>query len=199
MENRAYSLLTVKSVSEDKRIIRGIATTPSPDRMGDIVEPMGVKFNNPMPLLHQHDHRMPVGTVTFDKPTDKGITFEAHLPQIDEPGPLKDRVDTAWGEVKAGLVRGVSIGFRPIEYSYLDDGGVRFSASEVIELSLVTVPANADATIQMVKSFDAKHRAASGQEVPAPKADKPKRLPVVKLSDPARVRAKPFVINKVHR
>lgn len=169
MENRAYSLLTVKSVSEDKRIIRGIATTPSPDRMGDIVEPLGVKFNNPMPLLHQHDHRMPVGTVTFDQPTDKGITFEAHLPQISEAGPLKDRVDTAWGEVKSGLVRGVSIGFRPIEYSYLDDGGVRFSVSEVIELSLVTVPANADATIQMVKSLDAKHLAASGKEVPASK------------------------------
>lgn len=169
MENRAYSLLTVKSVSEDKRIIRGVATTPAPDRHGDIVEPLGVKFSNPMPLLHQHDHRMPVGTVSFDKPTDKGIAFEAHLPQIAEAGPLKDRVDTAWGEVKAGLVRGVSIGFRPLEYSYMDDGGVRFAASEVIELSLVTVPANAEATIQLVKSLDAQHRAAPGQEVPASK------------------------------
>lgn len=198
MENRAYSLLTVKSVSEDKRIIRGVATTPSPDRVGDIVEPLGVKFTNPMPLLHQHDHRLPVGTVTFDMPTEKGITFEAHLPQIEEAGALKDRVDTAWGEVKAGLVRAVSIGFRPMEYSYLDDGGIRFSASEVFELSLVTVPANADATIQMVKSIDAQHRAAFGQEVPASNPGK-SHHPVVKLSDPARVRAKPFTINKVHR
>jgi hypothetical protein len=42
--NRAYSILTVKAVEEDQRIIRGMATTPSPDRVGDIVEPLGVKF-----------------------------------------------------------------------------------------------------------------------------------------------------------
>lgn len=165
--NRAYSLLTVKSVSEDERVIRGIATTPSPDRVGDIVEPLGVKFTNPMPLLHQHDHDKPVGTVEFDKPTKNGITFEARLPVIDEPGPLKDRVDTAWAEVKAGLVRAVSIGFRPLdgEYEILKTGGLRFLKTEVLELSLVTIPAQADATITSVKKFDAEQRAASGHEV----------------------------------
>jgi hypothetical protein len=40
--NRAYSILTVKAVQEDQRIIRGTATTPEPDRVGDIVEPLGV-------------------------------------------------------------------------------------------------------------------------------------------------------------
>ena len=37
--NRAYSLLTVKSVDEDARVITGMATTPETDRMGDIVVP----------------------------------------------------------------------------------------------------------------------------------------------------------------
>lgn len=162
---RMYSLLTVKSVDEDKRVIRGIATTPTPDRVGDIVEPMGVAFKNPMPLLHQHNHRAPVGTVTFDKPTDKGITFEARLPIIvsDDTGDLKSRVDTAWAEVKLGLVRGVSIGFRAKEYSFMDDGGIRFTQSEVLELSLVTVPANADAVIQTIKSIDAPLLAETGK------------------------------------
>jgi hypothetical protein len=50
--------------------------------MGDIVEPLGVKFKNPMPLLHQHDSEKPVGTVKFDKPTKDGITFTAQLPVI---------------------------------------------------------------------------------------------------------------------
>lgn len=172
--NRAYSLLTVKAVEDDQRVIRGTATTPSPDRMGDIVEPMGVQFANPMPLLHQHDAKLPVGTVTFDKPTKNGITFEAKLPKIDDPGPLKDRVDTAWGEVKAGLVRGVSIGFRPIEYSFMDDGGMRFAKSEILELSLVTVPANGDCTIQTIKSIDATLLASSGH-----KQGGVKSLPVV--------------------
>lgn len=162
---RMYSLLTVKAVDEDQRVIRGIATTPSPDRVGDIVEPMGVQFKNPMPLLHQHNHRLPVGTVTFDKATDAGITFEARLPIIvgDDTGELKSRVDTAWAEVKLGLVRGVSIGFRAKEYSFMDDGGIRFTQSEVLELSLVTVPANADAVIQTIKSIDAPLLAATGK------------------------------------
>ncbi len=160
--NRAYSLLTVKAVDDDARVIEGVATTPSPDRVGDIVEPLGVKFTNPLPLLHQHQSAAPVGTVTFRKPTADGIRFIANLPHIAEPGPLQQRVDTAWGEVKAGLVRGVSIGFRPLEQSYMDDGGIRFIASEVLELSLVTIPANADATIQTIKSVDGELLAALG-------------------------------------
>lgn len=163
MMKRAYSLLEIKSVEDEKRIISGVATSPTPDRVGDVVEPLGVKFTNPMPLLHQHDSRRPVGTVRFNKPTKSGITFEAKLPKIEEPGPLKERVDTAWGEVKAGLVRAVSIGFRPLEYSVMDDGGYRFIETEVLELSLVTIPANADAQISIVKAIDVEQRAASGQ------------------------------------
>ena len=164
--NRAYSILEVKAVEEEERVIRGVATTPTPDRVGDIVEPLGVKFKNPMPLLHQHDAERPVGTVKFDKPTKDGITFEARLPKIDTPGPLKDRVDTAWGEVKAGLVRAVSIGFRTLKdgYEWMDSGGIRFLKTEVLELSLVTVPANADAKISTIKSIDRPLLAASGNE-----------------------------------
>ena len=160
--DRAYATLTVKAVNEDQRIITGIATTPAPDRVGDIVEPLGVKFKNPLPLLHQHNSAEPVGTVRFDRPTAEGITFEARLPQLDEPPSLKDRIDTAWAEIKAGLVRGVSIGFRSLEHSFMDDGGIRFLETEVLELSLVTIPANQDATIQTIKSTDAKLLAALG-------------------------------------
>ncbi|OYU91860.1 MAG: phage major capsid protein [Bradyrhizobiaceae bacterium PARB1] len=185
--NRAYAILTVKAVEEDKRVIRGTATTPSPDRVGDIVEPLGVEFKNPMPLLHQHDSRAPVGTVRFDKPTKDGITFEAQLPTITEPGALKDRIDTAWGEVKAGLVSAVSIGFSPLEYSRMEDGGYRYIRSEVLELSLVTVPANADCTISLVKSLDVAQRAASGQPPddiePKPPAPGKKINPVVKAQE----------------
>jgi HK97 family phage major capsid protein/HK97 family phage prohead protease len=166
--NRAYSILTVKAVEDEQRIIRGIATTPTPDRVGDIVEPLGVAFANSLPLLHQHDVRRPVGTVTFGAPTKDGIPFEASLPKIEEPASLKDRVDTAWAEVKAGLVRAVSIGFRGLEYAFLDNGGIRYTQTEVLELSLVTIPANADAKISVIKSIDAPLLAATGKE---PKAD----------------------------
>ena len=91
MMDRAYSILDIKSVKEDERIIKGIASTPSTDRMGDIVESEGAKFKLPMPLLWQHNSREPVGWVTAAKPTKNGIPFEARFAKIDEPGELSRR------------------------------------------------------------------------------------------------------------
>ena len=173
--NRAYSVLHVKSVDEAQRIIRGIATTPETDRVGDIVVSEGVKFKNPSPLLWQHQHDKPVGTVKFDKPTAQGVTFEAQLPKIEEPGILKDRVDEAWQSVKAGLVTAVSIGFRVIDDAVerMKDGGLKFLKTEVYELSLVTIPANASAVITAIKSIDAQHLPPpSGPEADAGAAGK---------------------------
>jgi HK97 family phage prohead protease len=159
---RAYSLLEVKSISEDSRTISGMATTPETDRVGDIVDPMGAKFASEIPLLWQHQHDKPVGTAKFGKATKTGIPFTASLPFIAEAGPLKDLVDMAWQSVKAKLVRGVSIGFRALEYSFMDDGGVRFVSTEIYELSLVTIPANAGATIQTIKAMDMHREATRG-------------------------------------
>ena len=203
MNNRAFSILEVKSVDEDKRIIRGVATTPTVDRVRDIIDPLGVKFDNPLPLLWQHEHDKPIGTVKFDNPTKAGINFEAEIASTDEPGTLKDRLDEAWQSIKMGLVRAVSIGFRAIEYAFMDTGGVRYVETEVYELSAVTIPANADALITSVKSIDARLRAEHGipdPEIPAKPADDAatgKSVRVVKLDAPARDRA-PFVINKIH-
>lgn len=153
---RAYSYLHIKAVNEEKRIIRGVATTPAVDRVGDVVEPMGVKFQNPMPFLWQHDAGKPIGTVKFDDPTEDGITFEAELPVIEEAGTLKDRVDEAWQSIKLGLVRAVSIGFKAIEYAFIEGtNGIRFIESEVFELSAVTIPAQPEAVMTSIKNMDA--------------------------------------------
>lgn len=166
--DRAYAFLEVKDLQGEQRIFTGVATTPRTDRMGDIVDPMGAKFSRTVPLLHQHDSERPIGTVRFQKATPDGIQFEARIPKVDEPGPLKDRVDTAWGEIKAGLVRAVSIGFRVLKdgLEVMGDGGYLFKSIEIMELSAVTIPANADATITTIRSIDAKLLAASGRAQP---------------------------------
>jgi HK97 family phage major capsid protein/HK97 family phage prohead protease len=158
---KAYALLTVKSVDADRRVITGIATTPEPDRVGDIIEPFGVTYKNPLPLLLHHDSKLPVGKATFQPPTAQGVAFEASIPHVTADGVVKLRVDEAWDSVKAGLITGVSIGFRPIgdTVEQLKSGGFRFKKIEVGELSLVTIPANMSATILTVKSLDL---AASG-------------------------------------
>lgn len=164
MKNQhAVSLLMVKAVNEDTREITGIATTPTPDRYGDIVMPEGAKFQLPIPLLWQHDHQSPIGEVTSAKVTADGIEIKAKLVKADAPSQLAARLEEAWQSIRLGLVRGLSIGFRPIEYAYIDEGGIRFTAWEWYELSVVTVPANAEGTIQTVKSIDERLRAASGK------------------------------------
>jgi HK97 family phage prohead protease len=179
--NRAYSLLDIKAVDDDQYVIEGLASTPTPDKMGDVVEPMGAKFALPMPLLWQHSSSKPVGEVEFAKPRKDGIPFRA---RIKKPGEftsetLRERALEAWESVKTGLVRGVSIGFRPIEYSFMDGGGMHFQEWEWVELSLVTIPANAEATISLIKSCDQLPEAASGLDgriSPRPGASGPVKL-----------------------
>jgi len=163
--NRAIALLTVKAAGDGRRIFSGWATTPETDRMGDVIDPKGAVFKNPLALLHQHDHDRPIGVARLKRATKDGIEFEAEIPVIDEPGPLKNRVDTAWGEIKSGLVRAVSIGFRALSdgYEVMTGGGIHFKNIEIIELSTVSVPANSGATITAIKSIDRKLLAASGR------------------------------------
>lgn len=190
--NRAYAILDIKAMSDDDRVIEGIASTPSADRMGDIVEPMGAKFALPMPLLWQHDSRQPIGHVEFAKPTAKGIPFKARLASTDEPGALKERLDEAWQSIKLGLVRAVSIGFRSLEHSYMEGGGVKFHSWEWLELSAVTIPANADATITSIKSIDHELRACLGEVQPDVEgsAERPNTPAVVgKSTQPTKVKA----------
>ncbi|HEJ2268269.1 TPA: phage major capsid protein [Pseudomonas aeruginosa] len=161
--NRAYSTLEVKALDDEKRVITGIASTPSPDRMQDVVEPKGAQFKLPIPFLWQHNHDEPIGHVTDAKVTQKGIEVSVQLTQVEEPGKLKDRLDEAWQSIKSGLVRGLSIGFSAKEFEQIPGSwGLRFLSWEWFELSAVTIPANAEATITSVKSIDREQRAALG-------------------------------------
>src|ERR1044072_1432291 len=60
-QDRMWSVLEVKGLNEGERSISGMATTPSTDRIGDIVASMGATFSLPIPLLWQHKHDQPVG------------------------------------------------------------------------------------------------------------------------------------------
>jgi len=151
---RAYSLLEVKGVDAQRRTFSGMASTPELDRQGDSLDPAGATFAASIPLLFHHDAKQPIGRVTLTR-TPQGIAFDAELPEIDEPGPLKARVDEAWQSIKAGLISGVSIGHRILAggVEYLRDGTRKLTKTEICELSLVTIPANASASIRLVKSL----------------------------------------------
>jgi len=163
---RAYSLLEVKSVDAAQRVVEGIASTPTPDRGGDVMDPAGAQFVLPMPFLWFHDDKNPIGEVFAADVRPDGIYIKAQVSTVTVPGRLKTLVDEAWAAFTANppLVRGLSIGWKALAIEPVR--GTRFT--RVLkwiwgELSAVTVPMNTDATILSVKSLD---QAATGPHSP---------------------------------
>lgn len=152
--DRAYTfgLDRVTRAFEDggERIIEGIATTPSIDRAGDSVDPMGMQFALPLPLLWQHNPDFPIGNVVAASVTPQGIRFRA---VVAPPGTLS-AIDNHWAEITAGLVRFLSIGFRALLPPKATKTGVHYAKTEWLELSAVTIPANPDCSITTIKAFE---------------------------------------------
>lgn len=157
---RAWSTFELKSMEDEpnktgKRRFSGVATTPTVDRAGDIVEPLGADFQLPIPFLWQHNSADPVGWITSARVTAKGIEIEGEVASVPEPASLKDRLDTAWAMLKAKLVRGLSIGFQPLESSRIEGTySYRYLKWSWLELSAVTIPMNAEASISSIKAAD---------------------------------------------
>lgn len=153
---RAFSHIEVKQVQEEQRTLQGIASTPTPDRVQDVVNPMGMQQRGPVNLFLYHDHKMPVGIVSFGKPTKNGIPFTAQIPNVIEEGTVKERVNEAWHSVKYKLLQAVSIGFVPIDdgYEVLRSGGLLYKTWEILELSMIGVPCNPEALISAFKACD---------------------------------------------
>ena len=131
----------MKFVSSGKRTIRGIASTDSLDRQGDRVDPRGGKWQTPLPLLFGHDSKAVIGAVRKVEATARGIEIEA---EVAEGIP---RADEVWRLVEMGGLSTYSIGFigergEPIP------SGVHWREWTLVEISIVPIPANADARIE---------------------------------------------------
>lgn len=164
--DRAYSTLVLKAVSDTggKRTFTGIASTIATDRMDDVVLPKGAKYKLPFPFLWQHDSGQPIGWIRSVRTTDKQVEVDGEIHAETEPGKLKDRLDEAWQSIKAGLVRGLSIGFNPLKSARIEGTyGYEIQEWDWLELSAVTIPANAQCSITQIKSADTAQRAALGR------------------------------------
>jgi HK97 family phage major capsid protein/HK97 family phage prohead protease len=158
--DRAYALIQFKALDAEQRILEGIASTPTPDRTGDVMDPAGASFALPLPLLWQHQKDKPIGHVLSARVTPGGIFVRAQIAKGVLPF-----IDEAWALLKAGLVRGLSVGWRPLDAPEPvtvagKSAGLRYKRWELIELSTVTIPMNAETTILSVKSADVASRAA---------------------------------------
>lgn len=151
METRIFGTLEVRAVDEGRREFEGVANTAALDDHGTVIVPDGARFSLPLPLLWMHDQETPVGEITSARLVGGQWVVSGRIERISEPGYYKDATDKAWQGLKSRLVRGLSIGFKPLKKK-----GNRFLEWAWRELSLVTIPSNQEATITLVRSaFDA--------------------------------------------
>jgi HK97 family phage major capsid protein/HK97 family phage prohead protease len=121
------------------------------DRMGDVIEPKGWVLenfkSNPMALFN-HNSNFPIGHWEDVKVQGGRLIGKLKLAARG----TSDRIDEIISLVEQGILRAVSVGFAPIERKPLDDGGVRFTKQELLETSLVSIPAN-PAAVQLAKAL----------------------------------------------
>lgn len=154
-----------KTIDPEQRIIEGIASTPAPDRGGDVMIPGGAKYVLPMPLLWQHQTGNPIGQVIAVVATAAGLKIRAQIAKG-----IKFVDEQAWPLIKAGLVPGLSIGWLPIKATPIPGSfGSKVTEWDWFETSTVTVPLNSGTTITAIKSANTRAWVESGR----PRADLP--------------------------
>ncbi len=142
IEHKALS--AVIEADEALGIITGIASAPAVDREGDSFAPDAFDFELPVPMLFGHDQREVIGKWTDVEVTPTGLMVEGRL-----------NLETARGRevyalLKSGDLRGLSVGFIPKAASETRTGR-RITSADLLEISIVAVPANPAARILSVK------------------------------------------------
>jgi HK97 family phage major capsid protein/HK97 family phage prohead protease len=130
-----------------------VMSDDSVDRMGDVIEADGWQLDNfrknPVALFG-HNPSFPIGK--WSEVTIRGNQLVGRLALIE---PVSDRMREVHAAVDAGVLRAVSVGFHPSKFEPIKDskiGGMRFIEQELVECSLVSVPANPNA-LALAKSL----------------------------------------------
>ena len=149
------SNFTVKGMNdnEDSKTvtIEGYANTTSKDRYGDVVlEEAWTKgalnnyLKNPI-ILGFHNHSMPIGTMTEYSVNNQGLKITAEI---------SEAAGDIYNLVKSGVLKAFSIGFSVKDADYDADADIFVIKDvELYEISVVSVPANADSTFSVKKSL----------------------------------------------
>lgn len=137
-----------KIIAGDTGEISGIAWPfGTADRIGDMIEPGAFKGATlPLPMLFGHDMNDPVGSWTGAVEKSDGLHITGKL-LIDEVA----RAREVSALVKAGAVRGLSIGFLTKKAAPRKGGGRTITELELLEASLVTVPMHPGARVTSAK------------------------------------------------
>lgn len=143
-----------------------IASTPAADREKDRVIPVGIgvqSFGRNPVLLYGHNYSDPWAVIGRVAEFAIGQDFRFR-PELRAPANDNDPMTIIRALWDGGLLRAASIGFIPTEYERNELGGYDYKAIDLLEISLVPVPANAEALRLAAKGLVAKRgRVLSGR------------------------------------
>jgi len=166
-----YSAEAVKEISENGTVIAGYASTDLKDRYGDIVDPsafinsISKEYRKNPIILFGHNHDRPVGRAVWLATDEKGLYVESIV--RDPRGEVNQLI-------KDEILKAFSIGYIPTKVEYQDSNGVVLNPDieedrikiwfgsdvkrilkevDLVEISIVSVPANPDALFTFEKSL----------------------------------------------
>jgi HK97 family phage prohead protease len=129
--------------------VEGYANTVDRDRVKEIVLPkafeksLAVYLDNPV-LLYQHDWDMPIGKVIQAVITEKGLWIKAEISNAKD-------VEDVRTKISEGILKTFSIGYNEIKSRFDEKAKCKIVEElELLEISVVTIPANTEAKFTVV-------------------------------------------------
>jgi len=153
MQFKKFEIAEEKNVSKNGPVTF-VASTATPDRYDDIVDQKGWDLRafqrNPVVLFNHNPNQMPIGKgKAYLK--DGALMIDV---EFDKNDPDAQKIES---KVRGGFINAVSVGFQPsetiprsrlsAESPYYGKTGMYFPKSELLEVSIVTIPANNEATL----------------------------------------------------
>ena len=126
-----------------------VVSTPEVDRYGTIIVPSGIDYaaylSNPIVLAQHDSDKWPIGRCLGFAMNGENLEATIQIECITEEGKKLTKL------INAGYVKAVSVGIIPTEYEEQTIDGQKvtvYTKSELVEFSVVSVPANRQALIK---------------------------------------------------
>ena len=141
--NQFKKYIPIQKIDDEERMVYGFASTPDLDSDGEVIELSAMEKALPeymkFPTIREMHQPKAAGTTVYteirDNKKEKGLYIGAKIV-----------ADDAWKMVKEGVYKGFSIGGH-----VLSRFGNIIKAIDLVEISLVDVPANKQARIELWK------------------------------------------------
>lgn len=133
----------------ESRTLRFVFSDGTVDRAGDSIDPKGWKTDafqeNPIALWCHDSYSPPIGRASNVGPIGSKLMGDIEFMVAE----ISAFADTIFRMVNAGFIKAVSVGFIPLEWTFVQDKdrpyGINFTKQELLEISLCAIPCNPNA------------------------------------------------------